>query len=164
MRSLIWLAISLAPFAVAQRVSTSARCGSGFGFTCQGSQWGNCCRWVVQSIKHDQTKADHASSSLVVSIPTVAKQMLTVGLDVKSGLELVKVKLALAVPKTWANHVCQAQHYLQRSKAQPCPPRFRLRQPVLHHHPLRHPPRRPPLLRLQQMLDAVTSTMLLQKA
>jgi hypothetical protein len=25
------------------KISTNARCGKGFGFTCQGSQWGNCC-------------------------------------------------------------------------------------------------------------------------
>jgi hypothetical protein len=25
------------------KVTRNARCGKGFGFTCQGSQWGNCC-------------------------------------------------------------------------------------------------------------------------
>ncbi|KAH7350321.1 hypothetical protein BKA66DRAFT_395309, partial [Pyrenochaeta sp. MPI-SDFR-AT-0127] len=25
------------------KVSPNSRCGTGFGFTCQGSQWGNCC-------------------------------------------------------------------------------------------------------------------------
>ncbi|KAF2023809.1 hypothetical protein EK21DRAFT_26445, partial [Setomelanomma holmii] len=24
-------------------ITTNARCGKYFGFTCQGSQWGNCC-------------------------------------------------------------------------------------------------------------------------
>ncbi|KAH7363706.1 hypothetical protein BKA66DRAFT_389558, partial [Pyrenochaeta sp. MPI-SDFR-AT-0127] len=24
-------------------VTTNARCGKGFGWTCQGSRWGNCC-------------------------------------------------------------------------------------------------------------------------
>ncbi|KAF2823788.1 hypothetical protein CC86DRAFT_468803, partial [Ophiobolus disseminans] len=43
MRFLIWLAVSLTQLTLAQRISTSARCGPDFGLTCKGSRYGDCC-------------------------------------------------------------------------------------------------------------------------
>jgi hypothetical protein len=43
MRSVFLWALTLLPAIYAQKTSTTGRCGSTFGLTCQGSSFGSCC-------------------------------------------------------------------------------------------------------------------------